>query len=95
MPNGWSSELGDGGSPLSGGELQRLALLRALFDDPPFLILDEPSNHLDDAAVATFLHWLGTSLSRPGVLIATHDERIVSAADRVYEIAEEVLNRVR
>jgi len=64
---------------LSGGERQRVALARALLFDPPLVVMDEPTAHLDDErtkALATELANI-TSEGR-AVLVASHDARIVA-----------------
>ena len=47
LPLGFDTQVGEGGAQLSGGQAQRLALARAFLRDAPFLILDEPTAHLD------------------------------------------------
>jgi putative ABC transport system ATP-binding protein len=72
---------------MSGGQQQRVAIARALAHDPPMLLADEPTAHLDYIQVEGILRLL-RDLAGPGriVLIATHDERLLPLADRIIEL---------
>jgi putative ABC transport system ATP-binding protein len=74
-------------SDLSGGQQQRVAIARALAHDPPLLLADEPTAHLDYIQVESILRVL-RELASPGrvVIVATHDERLLPLADRVVEM---------
>jgi putative ABC transport system ATP-binding protein len=72
---------------LSGGEQQRVAIARALCLDPPLLLADEPTAHLDELQVEGVLRLLRDAAC-PGraVVVATHDDRLLKLADQVVEL---------
>lgn len=72
---------------LSGGQQQRVAIARALVHDPPVVLADEPTAHLDHIQVEGVLELL-RELASPGrvVIVATHDDRVTHLADRVVEL---------
>jgi putative ABC transport system ATP-binding protein len=73
---------------LSGGQQQRVAIARALVHDPPLVLADEPTAHLDYVQVEGVLRLL-RELAAPGraVLVSTHDERMLRLADQVVDLA--------
>jgi putative ABC transport system ATP-binding protein len=73
---------------LSGGEQQRVAIARALALDPPLLLADEPTAHLDYIQIEGVLRLL-REIADEGrmVVVATHDERMAPLADRTIELS--------
>jgi putative ABC transport system ATP-binding protein len=74
-------------SDLSGGQQQRVAIARSLAHDPPVLLADEPTAHLDYLQVEGVVRLL-RDLADAGrtVIVATHDDRLLPLADRVVEL---------
>ena len=75
---------------LSGGEQQRVAIARAIVGDASVILADEPTGALDSEnghAIMTILSNIAKDPSR-GVLVVTHDPRIVPFADRIIHIED-------
>jgi len=76
---------------MSGGQQQRVAIARALALDPPVILADEPTAHLDYIQVEGVLKTLRELADADRtVLIATHDERLLPLADRIVELSPRV-----
>lgn len=86
LPKGLDTWLTEGGRNVSAGQRQRLALGRALLGNPPILLLDEPTQNLDEASREVFrrviAHHRGT------VMLVTHDAGEAALADHVWSIRE-------
>jgi PrtD family type I secretion system ABC transporter len=84
LPNGYDTLIGTGGIGLSAGQTQRIAIARALFGDPKFLVLDEPTAHLDPEAQHAFVKTLSRlRVKGTTVLFATHSGDILASADKI------------
>ncbi|WP_024556067.1 heme ABC transporter ATP-binding protein/permease CydC [Franconibacter pulveris 1160] len=81
--NGLNAWLGDGGRQLSGGELRRLAIARALLHDAPLLLLDEPTEGLDAETESQILDLLADVLKAKTVLMVTHRLRGLARFNRI------------
>ena len=81
---------------LSGGEQQRVAVARALINEPVLVLADEPTGNLDAAIEGEIAAELmaRARLGRGTVLLATHNDRLAAACDRVLLLKDGVLEHV-
>ncbi len=84
LPEGYDSFVGEAGLKLSGGQVRRLAIARALLKDAPILILDEPTEGLDAATEQALMDGLLAVTSNRTLLLITHR---LSALERMDEVA--------
>lgn len=84
LPGGLDAFVGQDGERISGGQRQRLALARALISPARFLILDEPTAHLNRELATEVLSGVLSSSAGRGVLMITHlDGELLSGIDKV------------
>jgi PrtD family type I secretion system ABC transporter len=84
MPEGYNSQIGDGGQVLSGGQRQRIGLARALFRLPCLIILDEPNANLDAAGEQALVEaFVALKKQNRTVVVVTHKMNILSNVDYI------------
>ncbi|HWJ11155.1 MAG TPA: thiol reductant ABC exporter subunit CydD [Nocardioides sp.] len=83
LPAGLGTPLGEDGATLSAGERARLALARVVLADRPWVLLDEPTAHLDELTEQVIADTIVALGRRSSVIVVAHRPRLVELADRV------------
>ncbi len=81
-------KIGYGGINLSGGQKQKINILRTMLKDSGFIIFDEPTNNLDKESVELFINQLNSIRGQKTVLIITHSNILENISDLVFELKE-------
>jgi PrtD family type I secretion system ABC transporter len=84
LSTGYETRIGEGGSVLSAGQRQRIALARALYDEPFLVVLDEPNSNLDADGEKALIDAMEGVKARGGVVVViAHRPSVLTAADMV------------
>jgi len=106
FPDGYNTELGETGFALSGGQRQRLAIARAFYGMPKYIVMDEPNANLDEVGESALVNAVAYMKSQgSAIVMTTHRPRLVSVVDNLLVLrngqqvgfgpADEMINAVR
>lgn len=90
-PQGFDMVIGERGDSLSGGQRQSVAVARALINDPPVLLLDEPSSNMDHQSEANLRKRLEAAAANKTVLLITHRTALLDLVSRLIVIDKGVI----
>ena len=92
LPDGWDTDIGEGGHRLSGGQRQRIAIARAVLKDAPVLVLDEATSNVDNETEAALKRSIERISAGRTTLIIAHRLSTVRNADVIAVIGEGVIS---
>jgi ABC-type multidrug transport system fused ATPase/permease subunit len=84
LPDGYDTQIAEGGANLSGGQRQRISIARALLTEAPFVVLDEPTSALDPRHEMIVTRALRTLKGRRTVVIVSHRLGVVADCDQIF-----------
>ena len=87
-PKGYDMDIGEQGYGLSGGQKQSVAIARALLKDTPIVIMDEPTNAMDQQSETNIIREFKRSLKDKTILLSTQKLALLDAVDRVIVMHE-------
>ncbi|QOG11633.1 type I secretion system permease/ATPase [Arcobacter sp. FWKO B] len=82
-PKGFDMPVGERGALLSGGQRQSIAIARAILQDYPIVLLDEPTSAMDSSTEARFIKNIKEYLSDKTMILVTHKTTLLDLADRI------------
>jgi len=95
LNNKLETNIGENGSQLSGGQIQRIGFARAIYKNPSFIVLDEITSSLDSKNEEIILDSIKTLSQKMTVLVISHKENALKICDKIFELNNGKLNKIK
>jgi len=92
FPNGLSTPVGERGAKLSGGEIQRIGIARALYNNPSVLIFDEFTSNLDLETEKKILKTILNFKNKKTIIIISHKLETIKICDKIFRIQKSLVS---
>jgi ABC-type bacteriocin/lantibiotic exporter with double-glycine peptidase domain len=93
--NNLNYRLGERGSKLSGGQIQRIGIARALYREPPLLILDEATNALDQKTEKKVLDFIFKEFNNKTVIFCTHKKKLLKYCNKIIKVKDAQISIIK
>mgnify|MGYP001160118735 CR=1 FL=1 len=95
LPLKFETIVGDRGSLLSGGQLQRIAIARAILRKPSLFIFDESTSSLDNLTEESIIRTIGSLAEKYSIIFISHKKEILKHTDLVFEIKDKKIREIK
>ena len=92
LPNGVETLVGESGVRLSGGQIQRIGIARALYRQPMILLLDEATSSLDEKTEQEIMKTISLLKGKKTIIIISHQLKTLKDCSKIYELKDGVMN---
>jgi len=92
LPNGIETLVGESGVRLSGGQIQRIGIARALYRQPMILLLDEATSSLDEKTEQEIMKTISLLKGKKTIIIISHQLKTLKNCSKIYELKDGVMN---
>ena len=95
LPEKANTIVGENAAKLSGGQVQRIGIARALFNNPDFIIFDESTSSLDEKNENEIMQFIYSLKGRKTVLFISHKKEILNNCDRIFEVKNKQVLKIK
>ena len=95
LPDGIQTKIGERGSRLSLGQVQRIGIARALYVNPDILFLDEPTSSLDPKTEEEFMNVINQFKGKKTIIMISHKEEILKFCDKILKVEKGNLFKIK
>ena len=94
LPNGFDTVVGEGGTQLSGGQIQRISIARALYNSPEILVFDEATNSVDEVTEKNIIKEIFKLRGKCTIFIVTHNKGLTINCDENYFVGNKNIKKI-